>query len=42
VIGTLHEVRDDGVTRVGEEKRSEQTLQFTWEQIAEGRPQVTF
>ncbi len=42
VVGTLREVRDDGVTLVVEEKRSEQTLQFTWEQIAEGRPQVTF
>jgi ribosome maturation factor RimP len=42
VVGTLHEVRDDGVTLLVEEKKTELTLQFTWEQIAEGRPQVTF
>ncbi len=42
LAGTLHEVRDDGVTLLVEEKRSEQTVQLTWDMIAEGRPQVTF
>ena len=42
VVGTLREVREDGVTLAVEEKRSEQIVQLTWEQIAEGRPQITF
>jgi ribosome maturation factor RimP len=42
VVGTLREVRDDGVTLSVVEKRSEQTVQLTWDMIAEGRPQVTF
>jgi ribosome maturation factor RimP len=42
VVGTLREVRDDGVTLSVEEKRSEQILQIAWESIAEGRPEVRF
>jgi hypothetical protein len=42
VIGTLREVRDDGVTLAVEEKRTEQLVQLTWEQIAEGRPHIMF
>jgi hypothetical protein len=42
VVGTLQEVRDDGVTLLVEEKRTEQILQLTWDQIAEGRPQIAF
>ena len=42
VIGTLRDVRDDGVTLAVEDKRTEQIVQLAWEQIAEGRPQVTF
>jgi ribosome maturation factor RimP len=42
VVGTLREVRDDGVTLLVEEKRSEQILQIAWESIAEGRPEVRF
>ena len=42
VIGTLSEVRDDGVTLTVAEKRSEQAVQLTWDMISEGRPQVTF
>ena len=42
VVGTLREVRDDGVTLSVEEKQSEQTVQLTWDMIAEGRPQITF
>jgi ribosome maturation factor RimP len=42
VVGTLREVRDDGVTLAVEEKRTEQLVQLTWEQIAEGRPHITF
>jgi ribosome maturation factor RimP len=42
VVGTLSEVRDDGVTLSVEEKRSEQVLQIAWEGIAEGRPEIRF
>ncbi|MBM4119954.1 MAG: ribosome maturation factor RimP [Nitrospira sp.] len=42
VIGTLREVRDEGVTLAVEEKKTEQLVPLTWDQIAEGRPHVTF
>lgn len=42
VIGTLREVRGDGVTLVVEEKRAERMIEVAWEQIAEGRPEVRF
>ena len=42
VVGTLREVRDDGVALSVEEKRSEQILQIVWESIVEGRPEVRF
>lgn len=42
LVGTLREVRDDGVTLAMEEKRTERTIHVSWEQIAEGRPEVTF